>query len=197
MENAADALKMAAWVLIFVTALSIIMNAFGQARTTVDVILESTDREYITTYIPKSGKTKRTVGFESIIPSIYRSFRENYKVVFDGYTLYRVYKDGRYSSINYLDLNINGYTESVQEQFLLRILYGINNSRFQSTTAQKYTEDHFRNIKFEGTGLYDKIKLKTFEESIGIYVPDEATTGATDTPESSKTEKRVITYKQI
>ena len=32
MENAAEALKLAAWVLIFVVALSISVNAFGQAK---------------------------------------------------------------------------------------------------------------------------------------------------------------------
>ena len=39
MENAIDALKMAAGVLIFVMALSISINAFGQAREAATVIL--------------------------------------------------------------------------------------------------------------------------------------------------------------
>ena len=81
MENAAKALKMAAWVLIFVAALSITMNAFSQARQGIDAILTYSDREYLTSYIPESGDTSRTVGFESIIPAIYRSFKDNYTIV--------------------------------------------------------------------------------------------------------------------
>ena len=50
MENAADALKMAAWVLIFVVALSIIINAFGMARQTTDILISYNDNEYYTAF---------------------------------------------------------------------------------------------------------------------------------------------------
>ena len=46
MENAADALKLAAWVLIFVLALSIAMNAFSTTRAASNAILSYKDREY-------------------------------------------------------------------------------------------------------------------------------------------------------
>ena len=46
MENAADALKMAAAVLIFVVALSISINAFSEVRTTATTILNYKDNEY-------------------------------------------------------------------------------------------------------------------------------------------------------
>ena len=46
MENAADALQMAAAVLVFVLALSISINAFGEARQTAQTILDNRDREY-------------------------------------------------------------------------------------------------------------------------------------------------------
>ena len=49
MENAADALKMAGAVLIFVLALSIIIPFFTQVKQTTDIILDYRDRE--TTYI--------------------------------------------------------------------------------------------------------------------------------------------------
>ena len=38
MENAAEALKMAAAVLIFVVALTVASNSFGQARQTAQLI---------------------------------------------------------------------------------------------------------------------------------------------------------------
>ena len=60
MENAADALKMAAWVLIFVVALSIIINAFGMARQTTDILISYNDNEYYTDYV-EQGNTERKV----------------------------------------------------------------------------------------------------------------------------------------
>ena len=43
-------------------------------------------------------------------------------------------------------------------------------------------------------GIYDRINTKTFNEYLGIYYQDE-TDGKTNTPQSNKVEKRVITYK--
>ena len=51
MENAVDALKMAAGVLVFVLALSISINAFGQVRVVATEILSYSDSEYNTDYI--------------------------------------------------------------------------------------------------------------------------------------------------
>ena len=90
MENAADALKMAAWVLIFVVALSIIINAFGMARQTTDILISYNDNEYYTDYV-EQGSTERKVGYETIIPAIYRAYKENYKIIFlnnDGTPIY-------------------------------------------------------------------------------------------------------------
>lgn len=83
MENAADALQMAAFVLIFVLALSISINAFGEARQTSQIILDYKDREYDYTYVEDNGETtERIVSAETIIPSIYKAYKENYKIVF-------------------------------------------------------------------------------------------------------------------
>ena len=47
MENAADAIKVAGAVLLFVLALSIIIPFFSQARETADMILDTRDRETV------------------------------------------------------------------------------------------------------------------------------------------------------
>lgn len=49
--------------------------------------------------------------------------------------------------------------------------------------------------------FYDKIKGKTFKESLGVYYQEElqggqSTTSDTGTPDANKTLKRVITYTQ-
>ena len=89
MENAAEALKIAAWVLIIVVALSICINSFSQARQTMDAIFSYNDKEYEYTYVENNGTTERIVGYESIVPTIYRAYKENYKIIFpENYVLY-------------------------------------------------------------------------------------------------------------
>ena len=83
MENATDALKMAASLLIFVVALSISINAFSRARQTSQIILDYSDREYDYTYVEENKDqngnilTERLVGIETIIPNIYKAYSEN------------------------------------------------------------------------------------------------------------------------
>jgi len=80
MENAAEALKMAGGVLIFVLALSICINAFTNTRQGIDNIVLYSDREFLTTYVEQNKGTKRIVGAESIVPTIYRAYKENIKI---------------------------------------------------------------------------------------------------------------------
>ena len=93
MENAVDALKMAFAVIVFVMALTIGIAVFTQARTASDVILQSQDSteyyEYISAgvYDDETGQwistgDTRIVGLETIIPTLYRYYKENYTVVF-------------------------------------------------------------------------------------------------------------------
>lgn len=157
MENAADALKMAGWVLIFVVALSICINAFTQARSTMDIIMSYSDRTTLTQYTEgnkdSSGNliTKRIVTYEEIVPVIYRAYKENYRVVFDdNIHLYESYKDvvdgqtiNNWVPINYIDMekesisdlpilgDTNGMT--LREYFIGRILYG-DNAKFNDPT---------------------------------------------------------------
>ena len=84
MENAADALKMAAAVLIFVIAISITINSFTESRVAATTILNNKDREYDYSYVEANdNKTERIVGLESIVPTIYKAYKENYKIIFD------------------------------------------------------------------------------------------------------------------
>ena len=135
MENAADALKMAAAVLIFVVALSISINAFGEVRLASRTILEYNDKEYNYTYVEDNGTTKRIVGIESIIPTIYKAYKENYKIIFDEDILgdkglfQRDDEFGNKYSIYTIDLESSEAVlgnDTQKEQYLLAILYGSN-----------------------------------------------------------------------
>lgn len=203
MENAAEALKMAAAVLIFVLALSISINAFGEARMTATTILNYQDNEYDYTYVEEntdaSGNvsTERIVGVETVVPSIYKAYRENYKIVFkglDGGVYTKDDETGRAQEINTIDLQneVLG-TESQKEQFVNAILYGRKYSEFN--TVKTTFENNLR-IHLNDEGIYDKIVGRKIKENIGIYYQEEAGLEEDDSsvPDANKTTKRVITY---
>lgn len=211
MENAVDALHMAASVLIFVLALTISINAFGQARQTANMLVSYNDREYSYTYVEEnkdsSGNvlTERLVGLDSIIPSIYKAYRENYKIVFEnsesvldnneGLYKKRNNETGEYEPVFQIDLENESLAGEEQKlEFLMAIIYGNKIDNFDSVS------DRVRNnsgITLNNEGLYDKINNRKFKEDIGIYYQEEAGGVGEDVPEANKTEKRVITYTLI
>ena len=192
MENAADALKMAAWVLIFVVALSIIINAFGMARQTTDILISYNDNEYYTDYV-EQGSTERKVGYETIIPAIYRAYKENYKIILlnnDGTPMYFYENKNTKEQINYIDLEKqNVGNDTAKEEFIKYIVTGkeINNSQYKFENS----------YDIKNNGLYNQIKGKQFTESLGVYYQEEIDGNQSNTPDANKTKKRVITYKSL
>src|SRR5699024_10351440 len=90
-------------------ALGISISSFSQARTTADILIKYTDRETVTQYTQDTGDTTRIVGAETIIPTIYRAYNENYKILFynsvgDLIELYTKMENGARVSVNYIDL---------------------------------------------------------------------------------------------
>ena len=138
MENAADSLKMAGAVLLFVLALSIIIFFFGQVRKASDIILDYRDRETVYIdgeYYYKTSGTERSIDLETIIPSMFRAYLENYKIVFEGLNspIYQI-KDnnGNYIKKYSLDLETKQNTpyrnvvlanDQQKAEFLRAILY--------------------------------------------------------------------------
>lgn len=215
MENAADALKLAAWVLIFVLALSIAMNAFSTTRLAATTILDYNDREYDYSYVEEnvddSGNviTQRIVGLETIVPTIYKAYKENYKIIFeDGIFADGVYQredeTGTLVIVNSIDLQneVLG-SETQKEQFIMAVLYG---TKYDNFTDVKNTFRENMGISLNETGIYDKINSRRLKESIGIYYQEEISENGepsdpdneeSSVPEANKTEKRVITYSNI
>lgn len=199
MENAAEALKMAGAVLIFVLAISIIILSFGQVRQTVDIILDYRDRE--TSYINgknyyETNKLERQVGLETIIPSITRAYIENYKIVFENlnepiYTI--TLSDGTTKIKKYsLDLETNQDSEyknviladdKQKSEFLCGILY----HRFEKN-KEEFNKKF--NVELGDKSLYDQLKNAKITEKLGVYYQDDNS----DVPDVNKTEKRIITY---
>ncbi len=197
MENAAEALKMAAWVLIFVVALSMCISSFTQARQTMDTILSYNDKEYNYTYVEEEeeGTTERIVRCETIIPAIYRAYKENYKIIFPSdYVLYRKRgPDGGTININYIDLEKDspGGNDTEKEKFIEAILFGKNKNTPQNITANFNFPDKPEDA------LYEKLKGKKLIEKVGVYYQEEAgDTEESSTPDANKNRKRVITYEE-
>lgn len=203
-ENIAQALKLAAFTLMFVLALAIGISSFSIAATTLSTLIEYSDRENDYTYID-SVSSERVVSSETIIPTIMKAYVENYKIYFydsDGSEM-EVWKyindDTTYESRNYIDLESQtlGSDEQI-ELFIIGVLYGTQTLTDLEDETGKDIISTFSNLKISFTyeGIYDTIKEKTFNEYLGEYYQDDLgmDTDVTLVPETNKTKKRIITY---
>lgn len=172
MENAAEALKMSAFVLIFVLALTIAIATLTQAKTTSEVILFAQDETNFYSYIEEdefvsSGKyeTSRKVGIDSIIPTLYRYNKEKFRVEFVGLDkeLYRSRKT-----------NEKMYSLDLDEEM-------VNEEEWQG--SQKKTKENLDKII---SSVLMRYKNRKFKEEVGTI---ESTTEA-----GNIQEKRVIRY---
>lgn len=78
MENAVDALKIAAAVLVFVIAITIAFALLSQAKSTSDIILFSSDKTNYYDYSKNfDGTNGRIVGADVVISSLYRYYKES------------------------------------------------------------------------------------------------------------------------
>lgn len=210
MENIVDALKMAGAVLLFLLALSITTLSFSKARETIDILLNYSDREYLTT---KDGKednsyyyfakdTTRYVGKETIIPAIYRAYKENYKIVFefpDDYYLFEqkiLNDDGKeeIKQIKKIDLKEQKISSDFESRrFLNGIIYGEYGGYGDDT---KYQKDFLINPNRNSLNTYlnDKEKNYKIKEYLGTYYTEDAEGSESTIDDVEKHEKRVITY---
>ena len=209
MENAADALKMAGSVLLFVIALSVAILAFSQAREAIDVVLKYSDRESLTIsnddrfyYLSKSSDKRRYVGKETIIPTIYRAYKEKFKIIFEFPDDYYLFKNSAGEKVCKIDLSKQSLGSDLQSrQFLNGIIYG--DYEYETGKTQNDYETLFRITPYS-MNLYNYLTSKEsnykIEEKLGTYYLEDLKTDPSDTNEKSnveevnKQEKRVITY---
>ena len=101
MENAVEAFKIAGSVILFVIALSLSISSLSTANTAVSEITSMYDKEANYTYIKPSSDLSRTVGIDTIIPTMYNAYEENIKIVFkdkNGEDIPIYYKTNQYGS---------------------------------------------------------------------------------------------------
>ncbi len=229
MENATKALELAFGVLIFVVALSISISTFSNASLAIDNIISYKDKTQNYVYVTQSNgngvdeHNNRIVGIESIIPTLYKAYKENYKVIFldqndNPITLYYKTRNssketeivdgesvtvlprekdeyGEEIEINFVDLEeeVLGNVEDAT-QHLDFILYG---KRYQQDDKKYYTK--YKRQIYHEDGLYEYLLDKQFIEILGEYYQEDAEAGEeipeTQVAQINKTKKRIITYK--
>lgn len=93
MENAADALKIAFAVLVFIIAITIIFVMISKVKSTADVVLYYSDKTNFYEHYEernKDGKGNRIVTASEIIATLYRYNKETVAItiIMDGQTYY-------------------------------------------------------------------------------------------------------------
>lgn len=127
MENALDAMKMAFGMLVFVIALSASMYLLNTATSTSQILLYYADQSNYLDNINIDETdivTKRVVNVETIIPTLYRYYKENFAV--------QIYNSND-DLVQVFDVNIEGKVRKAagttsgrrtEEQKALLSLYG-------------------------------------------------------------------------
>jgi len=190
MENAAEALKIAFAVMMFTMALTLSISSFSSARQAAEAIIEMRDRETEYTYVEPTKNLTRTVGIETIVPSMYKAYKENIEIYFfdkNGKPLILYYKTDKEDPYNRekdekgYDIGIN-YVNLDLEQFggPEEATKHLDDLLLGKTNEEKYKKQIKHN-----EGLYNYLSKYTFEEKVGEYYKSTGT---------SKIKRRVITY---
>lgn len=210
MENITEALKMAFAIMMFILALALSISFFSQARETVDAITTMRDREVEYSYIETTEDVRtRIVSAETIVPTIYKSFKENIRIEFYDGEIGDEHKidifkytdpNGKFKEVNYIDLEEQVDTKFIQYPV---INYGGATGAVEVWdkllgSSQEYERADTSKFKVSNNinkPLYDYFLEHQFEERLGEYYQEDAAIGAvSDTLEINKTKKRVITY---
>mgnify|MGYP004464486165 FL=1 len=200
MENAAEALKMAFGVLMLVLALTLCISSFSQAREAVDSIITIKDRETSYTYLASADDSTRIVGIETVVPTMYKAYKENFEVHFlkaDGtdLVLYK-YQDqnGNKRDISIIDLESEEHADS--QRAINRLDYILSGTEKGPNDPAK---KEVASITGGTSGLYQYFKNRKFEERMGEYYQEDKEGKTTDENgatilDINKSKKRVITY---
>lgn len=142
MENATDAIKMAFAVMVLVMALSVSIISFNKVKATSDVVLYTKDETNYYDYQGAIGKEaeNRIVGLETIIPTLYKYYKENYTIIFRKAN----YSNGEFSNIKALPI----YTTPSNDQTSKgRKLWGTtkyDNDNKEYNTYEKLMNDKYK-----------------------------------------------------
>lgn len=198
MENAIDALYMAASILLLVIALAVGISSFSNLRISADRILNFGDRVdkatveengnkvYINYIANTDSSDVRTVKADTVMTTVRRVFKESYTIYIKtknmptygtnlANTVISTEKDQKYN---------NNLLISKNEQIIKISIDGENYKNLVETGSYHKVSDSFMDQ------LYDLIKNSYFKEYLGIYQIE--TEG--DVSSANKNTYRTITF---
>lgn len=185
MENAAEALRMAFVVLVFVIAMSLAFMMITQARSTADVVFQTTDKQEYVTGITSIGQDRsdeyRIVGIDTVVPTIYRYAQENYGVtIIDGSDIVALYDLQVENTISSISTTWNGTNKTKFE----KLCKGVPNGSTDDVVGiATYIENATGNVTFKNWGTGDGQQFQELFETIySITNP-----GSTSCPWTSST----------
>ena len=192
MENAVRALEYAFAVLIFIIGLSASIYLLSEVKTTSDIVFSRVDTQqfYVDAEIPEdeldNGKIKyngRIVSVETIVPTLYRYYKENYIVEFYDLQGNNIIKfdlsqetttrqlwtaNPEVDAKKRLDIFLNGGTSGIINSQTYNISDDI---AFEKNENGKEIIDSTTKGKIVREGLYNYCKDKKFSEEYA-YVPE-------------------------
>lgn len=195
MENATEALKIAFGIMMFVLALTLSISCFSEANEAAKSIISMRDRETEYTYV--EAQDKKIVGVETVVPAMYKAYKENYKIVFldtDGVTPLPLYKEinaegiSTGQKIHIVDMGNENYANAEEAINHLNMILG------PIPTVNTDPNYKYRNEFIHTSGLYKYFQDKEFEEKLGEYYQEDKNGTSSSTSNVNKTKKRVITY---
>lgn len=220
MENATDALKIAFAAFVFIMALTIAITMFSQLNQVSKIVVSSSDNTKYYEYKATTDDEKtRIVGLESIIPTLYKYYKENYTVLFleangEPMNLYRTKMEdtslwsdynqelkvvGKYYKNNNNNNPICSFDveeETARHEPWTGSLddYNENLDAFLSGGTFTYKDDKTKKYEYK-RGFVEKYYNKKFKETLGEYTYN-LSTKVKDNENSllKNRKKRVIVY---
>lgn len=196
MENAVDALKIAGSVLLLIIALTVNISTFSRIKTEFEQIINNrenvkyaidTTKEGNTyvNYLKSSGEDyARIVKIETIVSSLRRLRKENYKVYI---VLNNINDVSSLDSDLKIDLNNNlkygDVTLANAGQTVLFYQLGDDQGKW---AEDKNSENFDKSISI----LYNRLKSVDFLEYYGLYKDN------TEVSDAEKKDRKIITYVQ-
>lgn len=112
MENAADALKIAFAIFIFVLAITITFSIISQAKSTADVVMYHSDETNFYKHLSSSGEKYREVSLSDVISTLYRYYKESISVTVNLGSKSRTFDlKNSYSDINAIESDLADYID--------------------------------------------------------------------------------------
>lgn len=214
MDNAVEALYMAASILIFMVALTITLSSFSTFRNDLEDLILSEERVDAASTTDSSGKTqyinyisgedeRRTVGIETVVNSLYRVYKENYIVVMKLNDYTKVKSDSDLKGLISFAKKKQEYPGVEEPIIKYDEFYPENPTKTDEiiifALSDVQNDENFINTVLE-KGLYDILKGKTFTEYAGIYyetdacAEDEVNDHSEPVSDVNKRSARIITY---